>query len=362
VSVEPPRDRPGGPRLRETVWSDLRRGDHRRTLGRDLKEIYRFYLDDATRGRLRQMGRLKRALYLTIWVAKSMILKLTATRRLLLLLSMVLFVVGRNDQGGAAPAGFLGVLLVLLLELKDKLLAQDELAVGHAVQRALMPRCRPELAGWDIWLFTRPANEVGGDLVDYLALDDRRLGVTLGDVAGKGLGAALLMAKLQATLRALATATSSLEQLGKRLNEIFCRDGLPDRFASLIYCHLDADSDELHLLNAGHLPAIAIRGDRLEKMPRGAAALGLMPKTRYREQTVALAPGETLLLYSDGLTDSRSEAGEFFGDERLSRLLEQSRGLEAEEVGNTLRRAVDQFAGDAPQNDDLSMVVLRRAD
>ena len=98
------------------------------------------------------------------------------------------------------------LLFILMLELKDKLLAREELEAGRAVQRALMPDSGPTIPGWDVSLFTRSANDVGGDLVDYVPLDDQRNGLVLGDVAGKGLPAALLMAKLQSTLRALAAA------------------------------------------------------------------------------------------------------------------------------------------------------------
>jgi len=129
--------------------------------------------------------------------------------------------------------GFVILLVILLLELKDKLVATDELAVGRAVQIAMLPRDNPVVSGWEIWLYTHPANEVGGDLVDYIKMDSDRWGIAIGDVAGKGLGAAMLMSKLQATLRALAPGFQELSDLGSEVNRIIYRDGLRNR------CRLD---------------------------------------------------------------------------------------------------------------------------
>jgi len=121
------------------------------------------------------------------------------------------------------------------LELKDKLHAKTELEEGRSVQNALMPEENPKVDGWDIWLYTRPANDVGGDLLDFTKISENNYGISLGDVAGKGLSAALLMAKLQSTIRAIVPDYISLSEFGNKLNHIFCRDSLPKLFSSLIY-------------------------------------------------------------------------------------------------------------------------------
>jgi len=245
--------------------------------------------------------------------------------------------------------GFALLLFILMLELKDKLLAQSELEEGRAVQRALMPKTNPSVPGWDLWLMTKPANEVGGDLVDYLELGKNRFGVALGDVAGKGLKAALLMVKLQATLRALAADFSSLAELGRKLNTILRRDSLPDSFISLVYLELGPESDKVRLLNAGHLPP-------------GSAALGVLAGAVFVEQEIALQPGETLFVYSDGLTEARNEAGEFYGEERLTNLLPTLTGLSATDAGVRLMLEVERFIGEAKAHDDFSLVVLKRVE
>jgi hypothetical protein len=334
-----------------------------RTLRRDLREVYYFYIDEDSRRRLAAMGLVGKSFYFVVWLAKSMFLKLTPTRRILLVASIVIPNISFETSGWdlrLEGIGYFILLVILLLELKDKLTALDELAVGRAVQVALLPTDNPEIGGWDVWLYTRPANEVGGDLVDYLEIDERRWGVALGDVAGKGLGAALLMAKLQATLRALAPGFDSLGELGTELNAIIYRDGLRNRFASLLYLELGPDSGDLRVLNAGHLPPVVLGKAKPEEMPRGGPALGLLPKWSYEGRNVSLEPGETLLVYSDGLTEAFDDQGEFFGDRHLPELLAQIGELTAEGMGKRLLTEVDQFVGEGPRSDDLSLMVLKR--
>ncbi len=347
-------------KLSRIVLDDLNQMDFRRTMREDLQEIYQFYLDADTRDRLDEMDRFSRWCHLTGWLLKNSILKLPPVRRLLFLGGMVLFLWGLVDSVPGLIMGFLLVILTLILELKDKLLAQDELMTGRAVQFALMPKKHPTLPGWETWLFTRPAKEVGGDLVDYLAINEDRLGLALGDVAGKGLGAALYMSKLQSTLRAVAPNFDTLSELGAAVNEIFIRDGLPDRFISLVYLEIESEVGQVRVLNAGHLPPLVVHAETVEEMPKGAPALGLLRGVAYTEQHVELAPGDLMVVYSDGLTEARNEQRVFFGDERLRALLPSLRGLSAEAAGLRLLEAVEDFVGEARPHDDLSMVVLKR--
>jgi hypothetical protein len=357
------------PKIRQVLLEDLRQGGIPGTLWQDLKEIYHFYLDQETKRRLSHMGRIRQGIYVAIWLVKNLILKLNPMRRLLLVAALALFLLGNSDititpdlrfSSNFSHFGFLVVLLVLMLELKDKLLAQDELELGRAVQRAFIPATSPQIAGWDIWLYTQPANEVGGDLVDYLRLNEHRLHLALADVAGKGLGAALLMSKLQATLRAVAPNFRSLAELATQVNEILCRDGLPNRFASLVYLELESNSDRVRLLNAGHLPPIILSASEMEIMPQGSPALGLQPNSLFHEQRIALQPGDILLIYSDGLTEARNEAGEFYGEQRLLQFLQLAPDLSPLELGQRLLAEVEGFIARARRFDDLSLIILKR--
>ena len=259
--------------LGHVVWRDLRQARPGAFLG-ELRELYNFYLDEESRTRLAGMGRMRRAVALLGWVASSLLLKLSPARRIMLLVAVVLTVLGHTAfrvgvwgvDANFAPWGFLLLVLVLMLELKDKLLVRDEIEVARQVQLMLLPRETPTIPGWSAWSYSRPANDVGGDLVDYIELDGFRHGVVLGDVAGKGLGAALLSSKLQATLRALAPEAASLDDLAARVNTILLRDGLDNRYATLFYIEVEHDSGEARYLNAGHNPAFVMREDRIEML------------------------------------------------------------------------------------------------
>jgi hypothetical protein len=355
---------PGDPSLGRIVLADLRRRDLRRGLSRDLRDLYDFYLSEERRGELLSMGRLRRAYWLFRWLARGLVTRLTPVRRLLLLASLAIFIVGYSSLRpldlDLRPVGFLGLLLVLMLELKDKLLARDEIEVARQVQLALLPREHPELEGWRVWSAMRPANDVGGDLVDYLDLGDGRCGVVLGDVAGKGMGAALLAAKLQATLRALAPGSPSLADLGGRLNRILFRDGLDNRFATLFYVELRPGSGTVRYLNAGHNPPFHLSTSGAAVLPASSIPLGMMPEAPGSEEARDLAPGDLLVAYSDGLTEARGPSGEEFGIERLRDALSTIRGLAPEEAGGRLLEIVDRFLGAEKPQDDLSIVVVAR--
>lgn len=349
--------------LGRTVLDDLRRTDLSRSVWRDLQDLYLFYLDDEQREQLGEMSRLRRGIATFRWVLVRLILALAPARRLLLLLAFALVGWGLLDaRFSGVSLGFLTLVLVLMFELRDKLLARDELEVGRAVQLALLPEGNPQLPGWDIWLHSEPANDVGGDLVDYLALGDGRLGLTLGDVAGKALAAALLAAKLQATLRAFATETDSLVDLAGRTNRIFHRDGLPNRFATLIYADLRSDEGTVRLVNAGHMPPLAVLSGRLCTLPPVALPLGIQADAEYREQRIETAAGDLIVLYSDGVSEAADQHGNMLGEDRLRALVGTLGGLSAEAAGRKVLACVGAFIGETRPNDDLSIAILRRVD
>src|SRR5881296_2993922 len=262
------------PGFRHLLFKDLRPSELPANFRQDLKQLYRFYLDEERRAQLAAMGRVRRAFKIVGWTLKSLLTKLSPGRRLALFASLVMLFLGRarlplgdvtlttNLRGWA----YFIVLLVLMLELKDKLLARDEIEIARQVQLALLPARHPQPDGWSLWSFMRPANDVGADLVDYIELPGERLGVVLGDVAGKGLGAALLTAKLQATLRALVPGRPSLSDLGAEMNEIVHRDGIDNRFVTMFYFELQAGNGGLRYLNAGHNPPLVQRAQSTESL------------------------------------------------------------------------------------------------
>ena len=357
------------PKLAGTLFDDVRRGDFRRTVKRDFRELKQFMLTEERQKRLNNMNRFRRFFVFTWWMLRSLLMKLTPARRVLLAIAIIFLVFVNNIRytGHNVNLNFdvglitlVLLLFILMLELKDKLLAKEELEGGQAIQKALMPPKSPDVPGWRLWLYTRSANEVGGDLVDFVRISQTRFGVAVGDVAGKGLKAALLSAKLQATLRALVSEEGTVKELASKLNKIFSRDSLPNLFASLFYVEVRANSDTAEFFNAGHLPPFILRGMDVEKLGKGGAALGLIPQAEFEEQQIDLKHDEVLFVYSDGLTDAQNEFGEFFGEQRLSDLLLQSYILSTDQIGEAIIRNLDKFIGEAKAVDDVSIAILRR--
>lgn len=351
-----------------SILDDLIRGELSKSVKRDLNELYHFYVNDAERERLSKMRRGHRIFFLTLSLLRSLFMKLSPARRILLLLSFF-FLFSGNWQWSSGRIGvninlnalsFFIVLLILMLELKDKLLAFDELEAGRKVQTALMPHSTPEISGWSVWLYTRPANDVGGDLVDYINYDGKKFGFAIGDVAGKGLGAALLMSKLQSSLRALAYRENSLCELGRHLNEIFCRDSLPEKFASLMYIVLQSGENKVNLLNAGHFPAILLTDGTTRVLPKGGPALGIIRSSSYVEQSLEMSGGDILVAYSDGVTEARNASGEFYGEQRLISNLVRLKSATAADLGKGILQSVETFLGDERPGDDLSLVLIKK--
>jgi hypothetical protein len=356
------------PRLRDTLRNDFSQGGHWNTFRREFRGLKEFYIDEEKKKRLDAMPSLKRWLYLNGWLLKSMLIRLSPFRRIVLVLGIILLVwspivIATNKHTEVVDfhlGGGVIILLVLMLELKDKLLARDELGAGKRVQQALMPEQSPSVPGWSLWIYSRPANEVGGDLIDFIRQSESRFGIALADVSGKGLQAALIMAKLQATLKALAPDYDSIGKLITKLNAIVHRDGLPNSFASLVYAEVSSNSGSLQFVNAGHLPPILITASGLQETRKGEAALGLMGSTVYGERPLELQSGDIFFVYSDGLTEASNERGEFFGLERLLKRLPMLRGRAPEEIGKALLGEIDFFVKDAPPNDDISLAILKR--
>ncbi len=358
------------PKLFDTIKNDITEGGFSGDLSSDFSDLKEFFLNENRKKQLAGMGKIKRFFYMGWWLLKELLLKLTPTRRLVLLLGIFLLVSpgrcgvtgGEDVNIGANTSIFGGILIlfVLMLELKDKLLAKYELNAGKSVQNALMSERNPEVPGWKIWLFTKPANDVGGDLVDIVKISENQHGITLADVSGKGLGAALLMAKLQTMIRAFAPEYSSVEKFAVKINNAFHKDILPNSFASLVYIQLSENNNEIEILNAGHLPPIHISNSLITKLKKGNVALGLAHDSKYSTEKLSLKAGDYLVVYSDGVTEARNSNGNFFGEKRLSDLLTKIQYNSPEQLGQKILQHVEFFIGDAKKHDDLSIVVLKK--
>lgn len=349
------------------IADEIKNLQFRRDIKKEYRDLKDFYLDDEKKDKLKNMGRLQRFFFQSGYLILSIFEKLTPLRKLLVILGLVLMFLGssiridnQNNSSNDTLLGGLLILFVLVLELKDKLLAVEELIAGRKIQKALMPEENPKLDGWDIFLYTSSANEVSGDLVDFLNIDDNRSVITIADVAGKGLSAALLTAKLQATVRAFADSSFNPAELTTKTNKIFHRDSLPNLFASMIYIELPPNSYNISYANAGHFPPVILSEEGLSELEKGDAALGIISNSRYRNFDLVLKTDQLFITYSDGITEARNETGEFFGKERFYNVLKPNKNLNAAELGRKIINAVNQFRGQAKINDDISLVILKK--
>jgi hypothetical protein len=356
------------PGFRETLKSDLYDQGLFKNLINDLKDIIDFYLAPSSKEMLKKMNPVKRAFFYVFWILKSMFLKLNPVRRLLLLIGFILLLTANNISFGTRHSsvssnwdqvGGLIMLVVLMLELKDKLLAKDELSAGRKIQEALMPEQNPYLDGWSVWLYSQPANEVCGDLVDFVKVDEDRSLLLMADVAGKGLNAALVTAKLQTMIRALAPDYNDTDLIHK-VNNTFYRESLRNIFATLFFIECTKGNNEIKIVNAGHLPAFILKKNEIRELQKGNTALGLMKNADYKLQMESIETGEVLVVFSDGVTEARNKQGEFFGTDRLKSLLLNKNDITASNIGNKIIDEINRFSSDSRLNDDLSVIILKK--
>jgi sigma-B regulation protein RsbU (phosphoserine phosphatase) len=229
---------------------------------------------------------------------------------------------------------------------------------ARRIQRKLLPASLPQIDGWEVASSWQPASGVGGDCFDALAFGRTRLALSIADVVGKGIPAALLMSNLQAAVRAFATDAAQPGELCQQVNRILCGNIAEGRFISFFYCVIDSDLATLTYANAGHYLPILIRADgTVERLDRGGAVLGVFPETAYEQGEVALAAGDRLILFTDGITEARNAADEEFGEERLVTIAVANRSCSAPALQARLAEAVATFAGGEFQ-DDATLIVL----
>lgn len=235
-----------------------------------------------------------------------------------------------------------------------------ELQIAKEVQERLLPRSAPAIPGLDVAGLCVPAREVGGDSFDYLALPNGEWAIAIGDVAGKGVSAALLMASLQASVRGLAAdGIPDLPELMRRLNRLMYDATPSNRFATFQLCVYDPATRLLRLCSAGHNPALLIPAGQPPRWirPRGVA-LGLVKEAAYAQFELALTPGDLLILYTDGVTEAMNAATEQFGEARLAAWAGSVNGSSSKKVSG-LVESVNQFAAGEPQHDDITVIVGR---
>jgi serine phosphatase RsbU (regulator of sigma subunit)/anti-sigma regulatory factor (Ser/Thr protein kinase) len=245
-------------------------------------------------------------------------------------------------------------------ETRERERTEQELRVARLIQQTLLPKELPALPGWDFAAYYQPARAVGGDFYDFIALQDGRLGIVIGDVTDKGVPAALVMATTRAILRSAATELAKPGEVLEKANEMLYPDIPPNMFVTCLYAVLDPVSGKLQYANAGHdLPYRRRSGDVVELRAIGMP-LGLMPGMHYEEQATVLAPGECVLFYSDGIVEAHNAHREMFSFPHLREVLARSTDSGFELLDHLLEELA-RFTGDSwEQEDDVTLVTLQR--
>ena len=236
-----------------------------------------------------------------------------------------------------------------------------EVEIAREVQERLFPQKLPIIQGLDFAGHCRPALGVGGDYYDFLALPKGNLGVAIGDVSGKGIAAALMMASLQASLRSEATrAPENLAAAVGNINRLVYEASASNRYATFFYGQYDPIQGRFEYVNAGHNPPILLhRGDGVTRLEPGGTVVGLLENAPYEQGSVSLRPGDVLVAFTDGISEAMNLADEEWGEERLLDAIRGCKGESAQKLLDCLFDAATRFAGAAPQHDDMTLVVLR---
>jgi sigma-B regulation protein RsbU (phosphoserine phosphatase) len=234
---------------------------------------------------------------------------------------------------------------------------EQELERAREIQLSLLPKEIPQVRGFEIAGAWRPARMVSGDYYDVFKLDAHRLGVCIADVVGKGVSAALLMANVQAAVRAYANGAESPATLCTKVNRLLCENIATGKYVTFLYAVLDGETRTLTYCNAGHLnPALISRGEA-RSLDCSGAVLGVFPEWVYQDAAVALEPGDRVLLFTDGITEARGPGDEEFGEERLGDCAKNHRRLSAPEMNSRLLEVVSKFC-DGHFLDDATLLVI----
>jgi len=248
------------------------------------------------------------------------------------------------------------------IEQSRKLMAR-ELEQAAEIQRRFLPSGPPKLNGLELAGHNAACRTVGGDYYDFFPYPPSRVGMVLGDVSGKGMPASLLMMGLQARVQVLIEEPADLADVMTRLNRITAANCPSNRFISLFFCILEGASGDLTYCNAGHNPPVLVRADGTwQEISGGGPVLGILGSIQYQQFQINLAPGDTFVIYSDGVTEAPNAEGEEFDVPRLAETVARNRSLPAAAIVKAVNRAVEEFTGGAPPSDDITLIIAKRTD
>jgi len=341
----------------------------------DARSSYGFYGKDVDWDEVNQLSRWKRPLRVAKQLFWAMMNKLTPARRVLFLAAVgLLFISGfhwevsHNNTVEIKYEFFAALLFLLLLslELADKITMKRDLEIAREIQAWLVPSTPPMIPNAEVAFYTRAQNSVAGDYYDaFYPTDDAAAGgqlmLVMADVAGKSVPAALLMATLQASLRTIASEGLPLSELAIRLNHYACAHSLGgQRFTTAVLAEYDPTTRRLAYVNAGHnSPVIRRANSSTDRLESGSLPLGITPEATFPSAEVTLQAGDTLVLFTDGVVEAFNSAGEEFSDNRWLNIIRGLPNLNAQQTLQFLMKSVEDFVGATRQSDDITCLVLR---
>lgn len=247
-------------------------------------------------------------------------------------------------------------------EHNELLALRRELDIASSIQQSIVPQTFPERDDVELWADMIPAQEVGGDFYDFFFIDEKRLGLVIGDVSGKGVPAALFMAVTRTLLRSTALAGAAPAECLARVNALLVPENTAEMFVTVFYGILDLATGRLDYSNGGHNAPYVVRAGAPPAMlaRTGGTVLGVLDRVVYGQQSAMLAPGDGLFLYSDGITEAMDASGALFGEARLEQALAAAAGRAPEQALRAVVDAVQRYCGDAAQSDDITALMLKR--
>ena len=248
----------------------------------------------------------------------------------------------------------------LFEEEKQLLQIQQEIQVAREIQKNLLPKEIPSINGYDISAMNIPAREVGGDYYDVIKISESKTAIALGDVSGKGLPAAMLMANLQATLRGQLQFCNCPRECIKRANNLLFKSTEITKFVTLFFGILDTEKNSLTYCNAGHNVPIFLQRDKKIELNTGGILLSCIEDINYEEEEIKFEEGSTLVVFSDGITEAMNDKDEEFGDERLGKILRENIKASPQRMIENILNAVHLHAGNTLQSDDITALVIKR--
>ena len=345
---------------------------------KDARASYRLYAKDleARPGEIEQPGR--KFIHVAQQFFWAVLEKLTPARRVLLLVALVFLIFNPqfdwHDQSGNMHIvsfdfrlyGGLLLLFILILEVGDRVVMKRDLQIAREIQTWLLPSEPPKVPGIEVAFQTRPANTVAGDYYDMFVRpkgapnEDHAL-IAVADVAGKSIPAAMLMATFQASLRTLSVTQSSLPELVGSINRYACTNsqgGL--RFTTAFLAELDPETRTLTYINAGHnQPMLCRKSGALERLDAGGLPIGITANATYRSGSVVLAPGDWLVVFTDGVVEAMNTRGDEYGEPRLLAAIATSSGGTPGQMMQRIMTDLDLFVGNTPQHDDVTCLLLK---